>query len=278
MRERYPGIRRALHDVLLGAVLITSVWTASSVADTAAPTPERIAWHKIPIGIALPVGDERLLHFPEPVKVGLPPQLQGRVRVQSIDGTLYARANAPFEPTRVMVQGVDTGQFYVLDLSAMTDGASNTAIAVYRPEDIHADKDDQADQSPTTASDIASRSITYGYATLTRFAAQQLYAPSRLLTPLPGVVRTPVPREAVPIVRGGAVKAEPLVAWRGGPYFITAVQLTNQSAAPVILDPRTLRGRWLTATFQHNRLHGAGSEADRTVVYLISDRPFADAW
>ena len=40
-------------------------------------------------------------------------------------------------------------------------------------------------------------------------------------------------------------------------------------------DPRNLRGRWLTAAFQHNRLHAVGSEADRTVVYLISDRPFA---
>ena len=71
------------------------------------------------------------------------------------------------------------------------------------------------------------------------------------------------------------VEALPLVAWRAGDLYVTAAKLTNKTDRPQTLDPRTLRGRWLTAAFQHNRLHDAGSEADRTVVYLISDRPFA---
>ena len=56
--------------------------------------------------------------------------------------------------------------------------------------------------------------------------------------------------------------------------FLDDLEAAEQDR-PQTLDPRTLRGRWLTAAFQHNRLHEAGSEADRTVVYLISDRPFA---
>ena len=72
-----------------------------------------------------------------------------------------------------------------------------------------------------------------------------------------------------------AVEAVPLVAWRASNLYVTAAKLTNKTDRPQTLDPRTLRGRWLTAAFQHNRLHEAGSEADRTVVYLISDRPFA---
>ena len=64
-------------------------------------------------------------------------------------------------------------------------------------------------------------------------------------------------------------------AWRAGDLYVTAAKLTNKTDRSQTLDPRTLRGRWLTAAFQHNRLHEAGSEADRTVVYLISDRPFA---
>ena len=68
------------------------------------------------------MGEERLLHFPETVKVGLPRTLQGQLRIQSIEGTLYARADAAFEATRVLVQGLNSGQMYVLDLSAVNSG------------------------------------------------------------------------------------------------------------------------------------------------------------
>ena len=88
-------------------------------------------------------------------------------------------------------------------------------------------------------------------------------------------MRVPVKREPVVLVRGAAIDAVPLMAWRARDRFVTAVMLTNITRHPQTLDPRTLRGRWLTATFQHNRVHAAGSEADRTVVYLLSARPFA---
>ena len=116
---------------------------------------------------------------------------------------------------------------------------------------------------------------SYGYVTLTRFAAQQLYAPARLLKDLPGVVRVPVKRKKVPLVRGAAVTAEPLVAWRAGDLYLTAVKLTNRTDRALTLDPRTLRGDWLTAAFQHNRLLPKGDESDTTALYLISKRPFA---
>jgi integrating conjugative element protein (TIGR03749 family) len=274
MNRKTRSRRAVARDLLLTAFLAAGIVESATAADGVPSGPERIAWRKIPIEIALPVGDERLLHFPEPVKVGLPPQLQTQLRLQSIEGTLYARANASFEATRVLVQGLESGQMYVLDLSASVHGASTTAITVYRSDDPGLGP---ATHSPADQAEHTPWASPYGYATLTRFAAQQLYAPARLLAPLPAVVRVPVRREAVLLVRGGAVTAEPLVAWRSGIHYLTAVQLTNTSDAPVTLDPRELRGRWLTATFQHNRLQAAGSEADRTVVYLIADRPFADA-
>ena len=84
----------------------------------------------------------------------------------------------------------------------------------------------------------------------------------------------PVKRKKVTLVRGAAVTAEPLVAWRAGDLYVTGVKLRNRTGQAVILDPRKLRGTWLTAAFQHNRLHAAGDEADTTVVYLLSARPF----
>ena len=274
MREmpctRIEVLRGLLLAVYLGVGFSHSVASAAPVAEE----PERIVWRKVPITIALPAGEERLLHFPEAVKVGLPPTLQGQLRIQSIEGTLYARADSAFESTRVLVQGLDSGQMYVLDLSAVSSGGSTAAITIHRPDEAGPVL---PTQTPTDSIDPARWASPYGYATLTRFAAQQLYAPARLMAALPGVVRVPVRRDPVPLLRGGTVQAEPLVAWRSGTHYLTAVQLINTGDGPVVLDPRQLRGQWLTATFQHNRLHGAGSEADRTVVYLIADRPFAEA-
>ena len=65
-----------------------------------------------------------------------------------------------------------------------------------------------------------------------------------------------------------------MVAWRANGLYVTAVKLTNRTDQPQTLDPRDLRGAWLTATFQHHRLLPKGDEADTTAVYLISARPF----
>ena len=264
--------RQPIVDTGYGMFIVVLFGLLGALHASADQPPERIAWRKAPITISLPVGAERLVSFPETVKVGLPPHLQTSVRVQSIAGTLYLLAREPFEATRVIVSALDDTQIYVLDLSAteadLEDDVEQTSVMIYRPDE-------------TEASDVAvsnNGSAQYGYVLLTRFAAQQLYAPARLLNPLVGVVRAPIKRETVALVRGGAVVAEPLIAWRAGPLHLTAVKVTNQTANPLTLDPRTLRGQWLSATFQHNRLLGSGSEADRTVVYLISDRPFADAF
>jgi integrating conjugative element protein (TIGR03749 family) len=112
------------------------------------------------------------------------------------------------------------------------------------------------------------------YIQLTRFAAQQLYAPARLVKDRPGIVRVPVRRDAVDLLHGGTVEATPLVAWRANGLYVTAVKLTNRTEQAQTLDPRDLRGAWLTATFQHYRLLPMGNEADTTAVYLISARPF----
>jgi integrating conjugative element protein (TIGR03749 family) len=250
----------------MSAMLAVLLLLQAAGVNAAPETPERIAWRKTPIAVELAVGAERLVHFPRAVKVGVPPQLQGALRVQSIDGTLYLLASQPFAATRVIVRGIDNGQVYLLDLSAVADGGGSSPIEIYLP-----------DEGPASGSEptAASGPPQYGYVTLTRFAAQQMYAPARLLQELPGVVRVPVKREPVALVRGDVVEAVPLVAWRAGDLYVTAAKLTNKTDRSQTLDPRTLRGRWLTAAFQHNRLHEAGSEADRTVVYLISDRPFA---
>ena len=243
------------------ALLLYQGWVQAASEIT-----ERIEWKKIPIRLELTVGQERRVAFPSPVKVGVPSNLQPLLRTQNVNGTLYFMAQAPFDATRIMVQEIDSGQIYLFDVAASNKPGQNHPVQVFAREMGKTNK-----ASPLTVSDTAPK---YDYVTLTRFAAQQLYAPARLLRDRPGIVRTPVSRDPIDLVRGGAVDARPLVAWRAEGRYITAVKLTNRTKAPLTLDPRELRGSWLTATFQHHRLLLAGDEADTTFVHLISARPF----
>ena len=229
-----------------------------------ADVPERIEWKKEPIRLTLTVGQEQRIEFPTAVKVGVPATIQPLLRTQSIDGTVYLLAHAPFDSSRLMVRELDSGRIYLFDVEAAKEGEASHPIQIHVGETATADN--------VSAEDPAAGRIDY--VQLTRFAAQQLYAPSRLLKERPGIVRIPVRRDPVDLIHGGAIEARPLVAWRAGGLFITAVKLTNRTDQAQILDPRDLRGTWLTATFQHHRLLPRGDEADTTAVYLISARPF----
>lgn len=236
--------------------------------DAASTSPERIVWNKAPIAIPLVVGEERLVHFPDSVSIGLPQALTPLLRSQSINGTVYLLAKHSFEPTRVMVRSETDGPMYVLDISAAPGhpearSLSDMQILLETPQDAGA-----AD------SKYGNRSRPWGYAALTRYAAQQLYAPTRLIPRQSGVIAIPVNGEPVDLVYGAKVEAVPVAAWKVGLQYVTAVKLTNRTQRAVVLDPRELRGSWLAATFQHNRLLPADNEADTTAVYLVSDRPF----
>ena len=242
-----------------------ALWLFQLPVHAASETTERIEWKKTPIRLELTVGEERQVEFPSSVKVGVPGNLQPLLRTQSVNGTVYLLAHAPFESTRVMVREIGDGQIYLFDISASKKSGQSHPMQVYVQE--------ASEPGDLTDSGVVASNISY--VTLTRFAARQLYAPARLLADIPGIVRTPVSRDSIDLVRGGAIDAFPLVAWRAEGYYLTAVKLTNRTGQPQTLDPRNLRGAWLTATFQHHRLLSAGNEADTTAVYLISARPFS---
>jgi integrating conjugative element protein (TIGR03749 family) len=173
-----------------------------------------------------------------------------------------------------MVRETESGRMYLLDVAASGEGGSGPPVEVYAGDEP-ASRGNRRTESGRERNTPSPTFSSYGYVTLTRFAAQQLYAPARLLKDLPGVVRVPIKRKKVTLVRGAAVTAEPLVGWRAGDLYLTAVKLTNRTDRALTLDPRTLRGDWLTAAFQHNRLLPKGDESDTTALYLISKRPFA---
>lgn len=254
--------RPAHRSLAIGLLLVHTLALAGP------PPTERIQWDRIPIRLDLQIGSERRVSFPGPVSLGLPAVLQSKLRVQSVDGTLYLLARQPFGPARVLVRETGSGRIYLFDIEASDDAGALPPMEIGVADPI------QKPPAPATGPEAAGPR-RYGYVGLTRFAARQLYAPARLLGDWPGIVRMPVKRDPVALYRGGAIEALPLAAWRSGGLHVTAVRLRNRSDTPRDLDPRDLRGAWLTATYQHNRLLPAGDEADTTAVYLVSARPFA---
>jgi len=254
----------SLIALMLGLAFCFTAW-----ADT--PPMERITWDKTPIRLTLKVGAERLIHFPNPVRINVPNERTADLRTQSMDGTVYWLAKSPFETTRILIQEIDSGRTFLFDLSAKDKGGT-------APVTILVPKQGKAGLV-ATSDHLDNETKPLDYITLTRFAAQQMYAPSRLLRNDPRIHRVPlnVP-DNINLLRGGTVTATPLISWLGdGGLYITVVRLQNKVDQAHALDPRDLRGRWLTATFQHARLLPSGSEADTTSLYLISARPFMES-
>lgn len=259
------------------------------------PAVERILWDKTPIKISLNVGCERLVTFPGTVRLGVPNTLMSHLRTQSQNGTVYWLASEPFAATRIQIQDTQSGQFYLVDLSATATAGSNTRIEIINattpglavalnaptvvPELLRYNPDSPAAPVEAQSHSRKNTPTASDYTLLTRYAAQQLYAPARLLKTPPGIHSAPLNQAAIPngtLMRGGALLAEPVAAWRKGTLYVTAVKLSNQSLRPVVLDPRLIRGQWRTATFQHARLSSAAGDDNVTALYLVSDRPFAE--
>jgi len=276
---------------LIGTLALAPAWAdpGPTPAPAAAPAvpdglgipegaaPERLRWNRMPLVISLPLHKERLVTFPGNVRVGFPPELTAaQIKTQIVDGTLYWTALQPFAVTRVQVQAIGSGEIYLVDLSASAEATDVTPVEILGADSGSA----RRSTPPPKPSEREDAIPPADYASLTRMAAQHLYAPQRLLKTPAGVYRTPVGRQPTEaLFHHEPVRAEPLIAWRSGTAYITAVKLSNRGYDEILLDPRTLRGEWRTCAFQHARLLGRGDTdgGDVSAAYLISDRPFEEA-
>jgi len=253
------------NKLLIGILLWQSLGQAIAQKDV-----ERFIWKKEPLSITLPVGKERLVTFPANVKLGIPESLFPILRTQSYNGTVYWRAEKPFEAQRIEVREDNGTQIFLVDLQAKKNGPTV-------PVEVWVDSQDKNER--INPKDPARSLHAPGYAEMTRHAVQQLYAPLRLARQHPAINRVPIVKESIGnLIRGAQVKATPLISWSGGDrFYVTAVELINTESNKVILDPRELRGKWLAATFYDTILYPVGSDADTTVVFVISDRPYYES-
>lgn len=246
---------------------------------TAVQALEILRWERLPLAVSLHVDQERVVFIDRNVRVGVPASLTGRLRVQSAGGAIYLRASEPIEPTRLQLQDADSGALILLDIAAEAAPAGQAPLEPVRIV--------EAEGAPTRYGDLAAAATadddtqdtvsrtareTPVPVVLTRYAAQNLYAPLRTVEPVSGITRVNLKRNLPldTLLPTLPVRTRALAAWRLDGLWVTAVRLTNTSKRWLSLDPRDLQGDFMTGAFQHNTLGPAGTPDDTSVVYLVT--------
>ena len=236
-------------------------------SQASAPATDRLLWNDVPIAITLPVGREVVMRLPAASEVGVPPELTGKLRVELVKHVLLLKATESFPAARLALRTLSGNHVYLLDIAA-TSSANSVQFELIDPA---------LQLRPIAANALLSASGPEGDVrmALTRFASREFYAPERLRGGL-SAVRLKVEPQQVEIYRGAVVRATPRAAWSYRRHYVTAIELRNLTPDSRELDPRMLRGDWLTATFQHGVLHPAGQDGELTMLYVVSNRPFGD--
>lgn len=226
---------------------------------------ELMKWERIPLSVPLHVGQERIIFVDRNVRAGVPPELKGKLRIQSAGGAVYLRPEARFPSTRLVLQDVENGAIILLDISAVKKkGSPEPVRLVYEDNGL---KPEEKKSMAGTSQPLPPLPVA-----LIRYAAQTLYAPLRTVEALPGVnpLSLPSPESAASLMPSVPADIRPLSAWGAGNYSVTALELRNRSRKTITLDPRCLQGRFHSAAFQHHRLGAAGTPEAVTVLYLVT--------
>ncbi|MDY3123832.1 MAG: TIGR03749 family integrating conjugative element protein [[Actinobacillus] rossii] len=258
-------VKQTLAMVLMGLIAFSTTAQAEIL----------MQWERKPLKIDLNMKEERILFLDKNVAVGIPSNLNDKLRVQSSGGAVYLTALTPFALSRVQLRDIATGQLILLDLKGYARKGKLEDIRITEKE---VENNNHSIAEPLVSDDetITSKPKTSALpapAALTRYAAQSLYAPLRTVEPLEGVHRVAMklPKSLPTLLPNLNVRATPLESWGLDGYVVTAVRIKNLSAQQVVLDPRYLQGHFYAATFQHPFIGATGNLEDTTVVYLVTE-------
>jgi integrating conjugative element protein (TIGR03749 family) len=265
-----------------GAAVMSGLALTASVAQA----DTLMKWDRLPLAVPLQTGTERVIFVDKNVRVGFPPALNGKLRVQSTGGAVYLKASSDFPQTRLQLQDAESGEIILLDVtaSAKAPGAAEPVKIVYDSDvatlsnttDVAkqgAGGSSPASSAGTLATKVRKKPVYSAPlpVLLTRYAAQSLYAPVRTVEAVPGIrpVNPHLPKTLKSLYPSEPLQTRPVAAWTAGNRSVVAVTVRNTAARKIVLDPRALQGQFVAATFQHRWLAPAGSPEDTTTLYLV---------
>ncbi|PHM37773.1 conjugal transfer protein [Xenorhabdus mauleonii] len=249
--KRWPSL-----FTCLGLILLFSV---------GANADELLKWERIPLPVTLKVGQERIIFADRNMRVGVPPSLSDKLRVQSAGGAIYLKARQSFSSTRLQLQDSENGEIILLDIRTAKTAPTEPVRLIYPDEKSTV----SVEKSPSQSQAKLSAPVPV---VLTRYAAQQLYAPLRTLEPVTGIhpVNLHLPSRITTLYPSAPIEITPLAGWKVKNYSVVVLKLRNTTKRTITLDPRALQGQFVAATFQHRWLGAAGTPEDTTVLYLVT--------
>lgn len=162
-------------------------------------------WERIPLTIPLYVDQERIIFVDNNVRVGLPSSVAGKLRVQSTGGTLYLKALEPIAQTRLQLQDAESGALMLIDIAASLPPENTPAlepiqviegdITPIRYGRSEKNKNTDITSQRQSSNKQAQQRETPIPVILTRYAAQNLYAPLRTIEPIVGVTSVNINRD-----------------------------------------------------------------------------------
>ena len=213
----------------------------------------QLAYEREPLTIELNVGEERIIEFNEPIELGLPPWLSAQLDVQNVEGSLYLTARHPFTAHRVVVEAVASQRLVLLDVAARRASGKLPRIEIAVNGNLATDQS----EPPITV------------VQLVRYAAQQVYAPQRLIPFHPDIKRVRTTQLFADLYRHPQIESEAIATWKTDRYLILVLELRNLSDTAIDLKPELLRGEWLTLGLTHRRLLPTNKRGATTVVFLV---------
>jgi hypothetical protein len=268
---------------------------AAGVPAGAAGTAE-VLWRGHPLPVALVVGQERRIDFPEPIADLEEPQavtVHSRL-VLTPTGQLHWQAREPFAVARVLATSI-SGTLYQLDVHAAAQGEPLPPFVIRDPVVAALMPAGSAGEAtgPTAAGapdPVAAAlipdflkgaggnapSASPDYVAMARFALAHYAGPQRLI---PALETSPAPLPPLALddglrVQDALITVRPLASWKIGAHYVTALGVTNRRAFPVDFDPRALRGDLQFAAALHPTLAPAGSGHQHTVWAVVTAQPF----
>lgn len=220
-----------------------------------------------PIKINLTSQQETLLEFDfDLFQIGVANDINHNINRQFIDNRLWITALKPFNTSKLLVKD-QAQQIRAIFLISATATITPKNYKITEPKK-------QFTHSNTV---LNNQKKQINYVDMTRFLAQKLYAPQRLIKDI-GLKRIPINRKPISIFTcginmtcNGNVLAVPIMQYSNNhQYYAIAIKLINQTNKVLQLDPRDIIGDYLSASFQFNNLQPKGGNGDVSVLYLIS--------
>ncbi|MET1256949.1 DUF3438 family protein [Aliikangiella maris] len=213
-----------------------------------------------PVSMIASVKKDSYIYFPNPVR--LKDDFLNYAEVVVTNDVVVFNAIREFDSRKFVFQDLKTEKIYIFNISANTS-SDPRHVRLLLP-----DTNEDGERSV--------KSKGNAYVSLTQHASMSLYYPLRY-APVSKSIREVRVKEgnANYFISFNGI-ANPIKAWKGFGYFVTAVKITNLESKKIEIDPRIhFRGDWVFLTPQHSWL---ASHADRqkniTTVYVISKRPF----